>query len=46
MMLELGSKERTEQEWRDLLASAGFRLERTIPTGTPMSIIEGRPLEG
>ena len=44
MMLELGSKERTEPEWRDLLASAGFRPTRIIATDTPMSIIEALPM--
>lgn len=43
MMLELGSWERTDAEWRDLLASAGLHLARIIRTGEPMSLIEGRP---
>jgi hypothetical protein len=43
MMLELGSQERTEAQWRELLASAGFDLARVIPTSTPMSLIEAQP---
>jgi hypothetical protein len=43
MLLQLGSRERTETEWHDLLAVAGFRLTRVIPTAGPLSLIEGRP---
>jgi hypothetical protein len=32
--------ERTEQEFRELLDSAGFTLDRIVPTSTPHSIIE------
>ncbi|MBU6532276.1 methyltransferase [Streptomyces mayonensis] len=30
MMVILGGKERTEQDWRDLLAAAGFRMTRAV----------------
>lgn len=43
MMTNHGGKERTEQEYRDLLAAAGFRIERVIPTSTPWSVIEAKP---
>ena len=40
MLALLTGKERTELEYRDLLAGAGFRMERAIPTHSPFSIIE------
>jgi hypothetical protein len=41
MMLLPGGTERTEAEYRELFAAAGFRLTRVIPTASPASIIEG-----
>ena len=35
-----GGLERTAEEYRELLASAGFELTRIIPTKSPFSIIE------
>jgi hypothetical protein len=35
-----GGRERTEDEYRELLARAGLRLTRVIPTMSPVSIIE------
>jgi hypothetical protein len=32
MMVLTGGKERTLEEYRQLLAGAGFRLDRVIPT--------------
>jgi hypothetical protein len=45
MLLLLGARERTEAEFRDLLAQAGFELLRTVPTGSPagLGIIEASP---
>jgi len=40
MLVILGGRERTEAEYRRLLADAGFRLERVIPTHSPFSVIE------
>ena len=40
MLVLLGGRERTEEEYRLLLQSAGFRLEQVIPTHSPFSIIE------
>ncbi len=43
-MLSLtGGRERTEAEYATLLASAGFRLNRIIPTNAQSSIIEAFP---
>ena len=42
MMTNHGGRERTEKEYRTLLAMAGFKLERVFPTSTPWSLIEAR----
>jgi hypothetical protein len=42
MMVMVGGQERTEAEYRALLASAGLRVTRVIPTGA-MSVIESVP---
>ena len=41
MMVMNGGRERTEAQYRELLAAAGFTLTRVIPTGTAMSVVEG-----
>ena len=43
MLVIPGGMERTEAEYRDLLALAGFRLERIVPTRTEICLIEGLP---
>jgi hypothetical protein len=43
MMLNPGGRERTEAEFWDLLARAGFRLTRTVPIPCPLSVIEADP---
>ncbi len=35
-----GGKERTGHEYRDLLAKSGFAVRRTVPTISPISLIE------
>ncbi|MBA3441288.1 MAG: methyltransferase [Pyrinomonadaceae bacterium] len=40
MLVSPGGVERTAAEYRDLLAKAGFRLTRIIPTKSPYSIVE------
>jgi hypothetical protein len=44
MLVLPGGMERTEQEFRELFAASGFRLERIIPTPALQSIIEGVPV--
>ena len=44
MMVFVGGKERTEQEFRELLAAGGFRLGRVIPTASPLSLLEAWPV--
>jgi hypothetical protein len=38
----LGAPERTEAQFRGLLADAGFELARVVPTGSPagLSVLE------
>jgi hypothetical protein len=43
MLCYAGGRERTEDEYRELLASAGFRLRRVISTVSTVSIIEAVP---
>ncbi|SIO58072.1 hydroxyneurosporene-O-methyltransferase [Singulisphaera sp. GP187] len=40
MLVMTGGRERTADEFRDLLAAAGFRLARIIATPSPVSVIE------
>jgi C-methyltransferase len=42
MMLNLGARERTEAEYRDLLSQAGFRMTRVVQTAAPLSVVEAR----
>jgi hypothetical protein len=45
MLVELGGRERTADEFRRLYAEAGFRLTDVIlSTGSPLAIIEGAPI--
>jgi len=43
MLTALTGRERTEPEFRELLAAAGFRLTRVIATPSALSIVEGMP---
>ncbi|MFN8555577.1 MAG: methyltransferase, partial [Candidatus Obscuribacterales bacterium] len=44
MLVLPGGRERTEQEYRDLLERTGFRLTRVIPTKSPWCILEAVPV--
>ena len=44
MLVMTGGKERTEKEFQELLAAAGFKLLRVIPTEVPTSIVEAAPM--
>lgn len=44
MLTSPGGQERTEAEYTALLKRAGFKLERTIPTPTPVKILESVPV--
>lgn len=43
LLLLLGAKERTLPEYSELFARAGFTITRTVPTTSPVSIIEAVP---
>lgn len=40
MLVLPGGQERTEEEYRPLLAKAGFRITRVVPTNSAVSIVE------
>jgi O-methyltransferase domain/Dimerisation domain len=40
MLVGPGGQERTEPEYKALLAKAGFRLARVVPTASPVSVVE------
>jgi len=42
MLLNLGSRERTAEEYRELLSQAGFRMTRVVPTASPLSVVEAK----
>lgn len=41
VLVALGGKERTEQEYRNLYAVAGLKLTRVLPTAAGIQIVEG-----
>lgn len=43
MMALPGGRERTEEEFRKLLAAAGWRLNRVVPSKSPLCVVEGVP---
>ena len=43
MLAIAGGRERTEVEYRQLLAGAGWRLTRVVPTAGAVSVVEGVP---
>jgi len=43
LVMTVGGKERTPEEFRDLFASCGLRLSRIVPTGRPLAVIEAVP---
>ena len=44
MLILTGGRERSVDEYRDLLASTGFRLNRVIPTAAQLAVIEAFPI--
>ena len=45
MLLTTGSRERSAAQYRTLMARAGLRMTRLIPTASAFSVIEARPLD-
>ncbi len=43
LVMTVGGKERTPEEFGELFASCGLRLSRIVPTGRPLSVIEAVP---
>ena len=43
MLVMPGGQERTEAEYASLLAKAGFRLSRVVPTASAVSVVEAVP---
>jgi hypothetical protein len=43
MLANIGGRERTPPEYRELLAEAGFRMTRVVPTASPASVVEAHP---
>jgi hypothetical protein len=44
MMAMTCGRERTEAEFAELFAGAGFRLDRVVSTGTNVSVVEATPV--
>jgi hypothetical protein len=44
MLVVVGGRERTAEEYRALLAQAGLALVQVIPTASPLSLVEARPI--
>jgi len=44
MMTIFGSRERSEEEFADLLKRTGFRLTNVVPTSTNLVVMEARPI--
>jgi len=44
MLVLTGGRERTVDEYRDLLAGGGFRLNKVVPTAAEFAIIEAVPV--
>jgi hypothetical protein len=44
MMVLVGGRHRSEQEFGALFQQAGFRLTRVVPTPSLFSVIEGAPI--
>lgn len=42
MLVGPGGLERTADEYRELLAKAGLRLTRVVPTNTAVSVVEAK----
>lgn len=45
MMISVGGKERTELEFRQLLAQSDFKLQRILPMKSTVVILEANPVE-
>ena len=44
MLSLVGGRERTADEYGELLAKAGFTMQRVVPTASPVSVVEAVPI--
>jgi hypothetical protein len=44
MMVMTGGRERTQNEFETLFSASGFRLDRTVPTRSPFTLLIGNPV--
>ncbi len=44
MLVVAGGRERTTEQYRELLAQAGFRLTGVVETAAPISVVEAIPV--
>jgi hypothetical protein len=44
LVMTSGGRERTEAQFRSLLANAEFALEKIVPTASPLFLFEARPV--
>jgi hypothetical protein len=44
LVMTPGGRERTETDFRGLVAAAGLRVTRIVPTRSPVSVIEAQPV--
>jgi hypothetical protein len=44
MLIMTGGHERSEEEWRTLLAASGFSLGKVHRTSSPFDLIEAKPV--
>jgi hypothetical protein len=44
MLTVPGGKERTEKEYAELFSKAGFSLTGVVPTASPVSVVEAKPI--
>ena len=42
MLVQLGARERTADDYRKLYEQAGFQMTRVVPTAGPISLVEGK----
>ena len=42
MLVQVGARERTTEDYRKLYEQAGFQMTRVVPTAGPISLVEGR----
>jgi C-methyltransferase len=40
MLIVPGGRERTAEEFKELISRAGFNLSRIVPTKSPLSVVE------